>query len=343
MAHAPPDPLPADWFLRARLKLRHLQLFVALDEQRNLHRAAAVLGIAQPAASKLLAELEQGLGRKLFERLPRGLTPNPSGEVLVRRARMILSELAGAREEMSALGTGESGAVWVGAVDAPASGLLVTVIDAMQRRHPGMQIHVHSATSDILTRGILDGTLDFALARIVAGVPAEAFYYREIEEERLSFICRSGHRLAGRGRVKLEDLDGQHWVLQPRGTLLRRRVEALFLSGGLRAPSSVVSTSSIIVTLALVAGTDTLSVLSTEVAAQYAGRGQIRTLRFDRPVTVEPYGLILSRKRLLSPAARLMVAAVDKAVGWTRPTLADPSLAYPARGAAAGAPTPLPA
>lgn len=67
--------LPTDWFMKVRLKLRHLQLFIALDELRNLHRAAERLGMSQPAASKLLGELENQLGLVLFDRHPRGIAP----------------------------------------------------------------------------------------------------------------------------------------------------------------------------------------------------------------------------------------------------------------------------
>src|ERR1700712_3870748 len=96
----PPVLLPPDWFIRARLKLRPLQLLAALDDQRNLARAAATLSVTQPAASKLLAEIETMLGTILFDRLPRGMEPNLYGEVLVRRARSVLIELEAAAKEL---------------------------------------------------------------------------------------------------------------------------------------------------------------------------------------------------------------------------------------------------
>jgi len=114
-----PAPLPPDWFVRARLKLRHLQLLVALDEQRNLGRAAASLSVTQPAASKLLAEVETMLGTVLFERLPRGMEPNLYGEVLIRRARSVLIELEAAATELGAMRAGSTGRVTVGAVTGP--------------------------------------------------------------------------------------------------------------------------------------------------------------------------------------------------------------------------------
>ena len=50
------------WYVRTRLKTRQLLLVVALAEEGNIHRAAAVLNMTQPAASKLLRELEPFLG-----------------------------------------------------------------------------------------------------------------------------------------------------------------------------------------------------------------------------------------------------------------------------------------
>ena len=70
---ASPNP---NWFLRARLKTRQLLLLIALDDERNIHRAAEVLFMTQPAASKQLKDLEDMLDVKLFERHPRGMEPH---------------------------------------------------------------------------------------------------------------------------------------------------------------------------------------------------------------------------------------------------------------------------
>ncbi|NNC09764.1 LysR family transcriptional regulator, partial [Corallococcus exiguus] len=63
------------WYVRARLKTRQLLLLIALAEEGNIHRAAAALNMTQPAASKLLRELEAMLDVQLFERMPRGMRP----------------------------------------------------------------------------------------------------------------------------------------------------------------------------------------------------------------------------------------------------------------------------
>jgi DNA-binding transcriptional LysR family regulator len=99
------------WFIRARLKTRQLLLLVALDEEGNIHRAAEVLKMTQPAASKLLKDVEDVLGVPLFDRLPRGMRPTAYGEAMIRHARSALASLNQAHDEVQALKAGRFGQV----------------------------------------------------------------------------------------------------------------------------------------------------------------------------------------------------------------------------------------
>ena len=86
-----------DSYIRTDLKPRHLHLLVALDNIRNLGRVAEYMHVTQPAVSKSLAELERGVGLRLFERTARGVHPTIYGECLIRHARSMLTDLAQAR------------------------------------------------------------------------------------------------------------------------------------------------------------------------------------------------------------------------------------------------------
>src|SRR5471032_2557674 len=109
------------WFIRARLKTRQLLLLVAMEEEGNIHGAAEVLNMTQPAASKLLKDLEDMLEVKLFDRLPRGVRPTWYGETMIRHARMALASLSQAHEEIDALKAGRFGSCSIGAITAPPS------------------------------------------------------------------------------------------------------------------------------------------------------------------------------------------------------------------------------
>jgi len=89
-----------DRVLRSNIKLRHLQLVVALDEFRHLGRTAEFLSVTQPAVSKMLGEVESMLGLTLFDRSSRGSEPTASGHAIVRFARSVLAEYERTRDEI---------------------------------------------------------------------------------------------------------------------------------------------------------------------------------------------------------------------------------------------------
>ena len=89
----PLDDVPA----LMRLRTRQLLLAASLGRERHLGRAAAELGISQPAATRLLQELEETLAARLFERQARGMTPTAAGEALVRYARQMLNDFGATR------------------------------------------------------------------------------------------------------------------------------------------------------------------------------------------------------------------------------------------------------
>src|SRR6185295_18768556 len=103
-------------FIRSRLKTRQLALLVHLDDERCVVRAAEAVGMTQPAASKFLWDIEAALQVRLFERHARGVAPTWYGEILVRRARLVLSEIGRAQNEITALKADLSDQASVGTV-----------------------------------------------------------------------------------------------------------------------------------------------------------------------------------------------------------------------------------
>ena len=95
--------------LASRLTLKHLRLIAAVAEHRQLSLAAHALSLTQPAASRLLAEIEALVGAPLFERHPRGMEPTPMGAGLAQRARTIIEALADAADEAEQLRFGRGG------------------------------------------------------------------------------------------------------------------------------------------------------------------------------------------------------------------------------------------
>ena len=189
------------WFIRARLKTRQLLLLQVLADEGNIHRAAQVLSMTQPAASKLLKDLEDTLGVELFERLPRGMRPTWYGESMIRHARMALASLDRARVEVEALREGRLGPVSVGAITAPAITLLPTAVASAKAQHPRLRVSVQIENSDVLLERIAQDRLDMMVGRLFERHDKSDLRYEAIAEEPVCAMVRTGHPLLSVGRV----------------------------------------------------------------------------------------------------------------------------------------------
>jgi DNA-binding transcriptional LysR family regulator len=314
MKSQPLDLLPPDWFLRVRLKFRHLQLFVALDDYRNLHRAAERLGMSQPAASKLLGELEHMLGVSLFDRHSRGVTPNWYGESLIRHARGMLTSLAQAGDEINALNEGNAGTVSIGTVLAPAVTLLASAVERVHRDSPHLEVNIDVGVSRNLVPRLRDGEFDFAIARIPGGMPAGDFVFEEIGEEALCFVCRAGHPLAAQESFDLTSMLDFPWVLQPPGALMRQRVEHLFLHHKVAPPQRIINTPDIYMALAMVDKSDSITVTTREVADLLCTQPRFAILPSTDALSVQPFGLISLRERRMSPGAAKLMSTLHQMI-----------------------------
>jgi DNA-binding transcriptional LysR family regulator len=293
--------LPPDWFIRSRLRLRQLRLLVALDDQRNLRRAAAELHIAQPAATKLLQEVEGVFGMPLFERHPRGMEPNAYGEIMARHARMMLLNLTLAREELGALQAGTTGKVRVGAIMAAVPALLARTLARLRETSPRVLTQVQVDTSDVLLPALREGTLDVAIAR-----PTEeerrGFHYELLARETVCVVAATDHPLAHRRKIALRDLLEWPWILQPPASPMRRQIDLLFQRAGLATPEERIETANILATMSLLAGSTMLAVVPIEVAQQFATKQMLHVLPVAFDCGLGSYGIATPEGHAPSPA-----------------------------------------
>ncbi len=295
---------------RGGLKLGHLRMVAALDEHGQVSAAASVLNISQPAASRMIAEIESLIGAAICERLPRGVALTPYGSALARRARSVLLELREVDREIADLRSGKGGSVYLGAVTAPAIDLVIPAIKIVRETYPKVEINMQVETSAVLAKELLASRHDFIVARIPDDLNPRLFEARVIGVEKACLIVRRGHPLLGHGAVRLDELHKFDWVLQPGGSLLRRTLEGIFVSHGAPLPDRVLNTSSLLLTLVMVAQSDAIAAVSIEVANFLRGRGDldgsVEILPTEFEIVVQPYSLITVRSRSLSPAAQIL-------------------------------------
>ncbi len=306
-------------FLRIRLKMRQLLLLIALEEQRNIHRAAEALRMTQPAASKQLKELEDLLNVRLFERLPHGMEPTLYGKTMIRQARMALISLSLAHEDVTALKSGLTGQVTVGAIMSSGMALLPRAVARVKAAMPLMRIGVEFETSHILLDRLRRGTLDFLVARMREGDASTGLAYEELADEPVCVVARRGHPLQQAAALQLNDIAGAAWVLPPQGSMLRHRCDTMFHRAGLMPPANVVHTNALLLVVSLLLHTDSLNLMPHDIARYYAQLNILTILPIDVPVRMDGFGIITRRNYLLSPSATILLDAVRAAAKETYP------------------------
>ena len=312
-------------FIRTRLKMRQLALLVHLDDERSVLRAAEAAGMTQPAASKLLREIEEALEARLFERYARGIAPTWYGEILVRRARSILSEINLAQEEITALKAGVSGQAMIGTVLNPGINLIPAAVGLLKQRHPGMLINIEVDSSKPLVEKLLQGHLDMLVARVLDSRGADELTFEPLADEKHGIIAGARHPLAGKPNVRLEDLADQAWILPPEGSVVRDRLFALFLQRGLPVPRNVIATSCTPVIASLLQTTNMIVPLPEESLLHFTTTGAMKVLIPDLGLDLGLFGIITRKRHKLSPGGQLMLAALrEVAAKLYAPSPADP-------------------
>ena len=300
-----------DWYLRGDLKPRHLQLMVALDEVRNIGKAAARANVTQPAISKALGDLERGLGVKLFERSARGVQPTVYGECLIRHARIMLDQLASTRDELRGLVTGATGRVAVGALSSTVNTLLPQSLALLRQRSPGTSVLVRENTQEALLPELLSGKLDLLIGRLPGSQGRAGIAEKILFKQPVSVVAGRGNGMARKKHLRWEQLRECQWVLPPEGTLLRGPVEQAFREHEIPMPGNALETISANVIARYVELTDAVGVMASDVAAYYRSLGVVEILPLQFSAEVSPIGVAWNSERPMSPSAKAMMHCLE--------------------------------
>lgn len=287
---------------RKSLDLRLLAYFQAAVEAGNITRAAERLNVAQPTLSKALKLLEVQLGVELLERSAHGVAPTAIGRRLMSHAQTVSVQVGSAIAEVEALRVGASGRVRVGAGPSWVRRLLPDAVAALLAQTPEVEVSVTTGFDMRLLEGLSDGALDFVVAeKPLVGEDAD-YSYEPLTRDDLIVCARSGHPLAGRSRVPVEEALEARWALPGELSLARRKLVGRLALFGVAQPRKVVTSTSITFLLGFAQKTDALV---------YTTRSMLRTpeaaglIEIDLPelVNEREAGLITRAGAMLSPTA----------------------------------------
>lgn len=296
--------------LMNRLRMRQLALLLAIDEHGTLGAAASSLGMTQPAATKMLHELEHSLGQKLFERVGRTIQMNPAGRCALLSFRGMRGTLEQLHRELHELQLGGSGKVSVGCIMAASPIYLTSAIEKLKSDFPLLSINIAVGTSNELMDRLDEGELDAVIGRVPAG--GGSYIFQPLAEEELSVVCAPTHPLAKVRKPSFEQICRFPWVLQQESSPMREVIAQEFREHHAALPRGLLETSSTLITVHLVSRTQMISVLPQSVAVGFSRSGMLGIVKYKMRNRLASYGIVKRNDRPLSSQAAYFLQLVHE-------------------------------
>jgi DNA-binding transcriptional LysR family regulator len=214
------------------MELRQLRYLVALADEQSFTRAAEREHIAQPALSQQIQKLEQELGIPLVERTTRRVQITDAGNLLVARARRVLTELESARQELDRVRGIQTGHVVVGAMNTMGPVDITLVLGRFHQLHPHVELVVRESNSDELAEMLRVDALDLAFLSVTERVESHGLALHQILMEELIVVLPNDHPLAGQEEIRMVELSREDFISYREGARLRELLDGAAADAG---------------------------------------------------------------------------------------------------------------
>jgi DNA-binding transcriptional LysR family regulator len=299
--------------LFGRLRYKHLQMLMALGSSLNLHRASQTMNMSQPAASRMLHEIEDMFGCELFERLARGMRPTALGHELLRFAGSALSNLDRCAADLTARKQGGYGYLSIGTIMGAAPDLVMNAIADIKSLNPQLRIRIMGDTSDQVIQLLEQGRVDIAITRRNLGNEQEQYEFEPLGNERLLVVVHAGHPLAHKVKIGWAELVADWpWILQPYSSPARIAFDQALQRMALAPPADIIECSSIYSMQQLVQLTEAVMVLSESALRDYLKMGLVKALPLALEAHMAPFGMLRRTREPVSRELRLFMELLRK-------------------------------
>lgn len=292
------------------MKLNHLRDVLAVAERGSLRAAARHLGVAQPALTRSIQELERELGVPLFERHPTGVSITPMGELFMRRAHVVRNELRRAREELDQLRGQTHGRISVVMSTVPHIALLPYALSAFRARYPEVHLDITEGLFPTAESALRTGIID-----VYVGPPPEApgpeLVFEHLFDNTRIILCRAGHPLAHARSLK-ELIDAQ-WLSTSLFAKSHEELAPLFATYGLPAPRLVLQAHSALTMLVAIAYSDLLGMLPVQWMDFALTRDVLQRINVVEPLPAPPICIARRAGLPLTPAGEYFCDMIRRA------------------------------
>lgn len=295
------------------MKLHQLRNLVAIADASSIRGAARAQGLAQPAITRGLRDLEKELGVPLLERHGKGVSLTVYGQSFVVRARSILHDVERGRQEIEQLKGGDLGKVSAGLSSAAFLSLVPEVYPSFRKSFPDVHLNLTEGLFPALEPQLKNGSLDFYVGPRPLGELDNSYTLQLLFRNKRVVVCRQGHPLAH--ARSLGELIGAEWIMTGLSQPVEIEFDKQFSVHGLPTPKSVTQTLTTLPVVSLLTSSDALAFLPQQWIISKIFKGSLQEIPVTE--TLEGPDIVLVRRNALplTPLAEHLATLFERASG----------------------------
>jgi LysR family transcriptional regulator, regulator of abg operon len=252
------------------MKFQQLRTLVAIADAGSIRGAARLLASSPAAVTQSLQCLEETLGIQLVARTASGVTLTGCGQTLLVHARLIVSQMTRANQAVETMRSEPQGRLSIAVTAWVALTFLPETVIRFRAKMPGIQLELFEGLLAIANPRLRDGSLDIYVGRKCPGTTSADFAYRPLFSSSRAVVARKDHpRVESRSLAELLDLD---WLVALDPETEGQVPYKMFAQYGLPVPRSIHFLHSLTVAIALLKGTDMVSIFPWPLVELCAGR-----------------------------------------------------------------------
>jgi DNA-binding transcriptional LysR family regulator len=296
-----------------RVKLRDLHVLLAVAQSGSMSKAAERLAVSHPVISKTIAELEDALGVRLFDRTSRGVEPTSFGLAFLDCGIAVFDDLRRGVRQIEFLSDPGAGELRVGAVTPFMDGVVMTVIELLVRRHPRIKFHLMDGDGPTLHRALHERKVDLVVTRTFQAIAEDDIVADTLFQENLFVVAGLRSRWARRRTIELREIANEPWVMPEYDNAVGALIADGFRSIGMAPIKPQVVSNSIAVRTRLVSSKGFLTMLPGSMLHFGARRLPVKVLPVVLPMKSQPVEIVTLKHRALSPVAKVFIEHLHKA------------------------------
>ena len=294
------------------MDLRQIQALLTIVETQSLNKAAARLGLSQPALTKSIQRLEETYGVKLFRRDARGMTLTEFGEILRPYAQTAMLSLEQAARQIETLRKGTGARLTIAAAPLLASQLFPAAVVVFNKKRPASHVRI-VAQNDGLIEGLANGKYDLVITVIEDSIAVKGLTQHFLFNDRLVLACRTDHPLLKKRRVTPRDLMQYEWVHSESRTWHHRRIERYFEEAGLTLPPATIQSRAPTILKGIIGCSDHITIMTRLGVDPEVVAGTLGFIELHSPLMSRPIGVIWRDNDVLSTDAKSFIEALERA------------------------------